>query len=64
MELVLHGSAHGAHASASTALDASLGIDFVLAVALSDSSHGALSLASAAADALVSDLVSHDVTPP
>lgn len=64
MELVLHGSAHGAHTGTSAALDASVSIDFVLAVALSDSSHGALSLASAAADALVSDLVSHDVTPP
>jgi hypothetical protein len=61
-ELGLSGSANGAGASASAALDALVSIDHVLAVAFSDSVHGALSLASAAADAFVIDNVSHRCT--
>ena len=61
-ELALNRSANGAGASASAALDALIGIDDVLAVALGDGIHGAFSLASAAADAFIGDDVSHDCT--
>ena len=58
-ELLLNGSTNGANAVAGAALDASVSVDLVLAVAFSDSTDGALSLASAAADAIISNLVSH-----
>ena len=61
-ELALNRSTNGASASASAALDALIGIDDVLAVALGDGIHGAFSLASAAADAFIGDDVSHDCT--
>ena len=63
-ELLLHRSAHGAGVGASTAVDASISIDLILAVALSDRGDGAAIGASAAADALSSDLVSHNKAPP
>ena len=58
-QLLLGGSANGADASTGAALDASFGVDFVLAIAFSDRADGALSLASTAADAIISNLVSH-----
>jgi hypothetical protein len=58
----LGGRANRAHTRASAAGQAGIGVDDVLAVALSDGIHGAVSLASAAADAFISDDVSHDCT--
>ena len=54
------GSAYRTYAVASTALDASLCVDLILAVALGNSVNGALVCASAAADAIVTDLISHN----
>lgn len=59
-ELGLSGSTNGAGAGASAALDAHIGIDFILAITLGDSGHGALGSAGAAADAIIGNLVSHN----
>ena len=50
---------HRADASASTAINALVGIDLVLAVAFSDSFLRAFAGASAAADALIIDYICH-----
>jgi hypothetical protein len=53
------GSVHGAYASASAALYAGIGIDYVAVLTLRYSGYRALILASAALDASVSDLIGH-----
>lgn len=63
IEQLLLDSTGGANASAGAAIDASVGIDLVLASALRDSANRALASAGAAGDASVSNLVSHGVTP-
>jgi hypothetical protein len=55
------GSANGTYAVAGTAFNAGVSVDNVLAVALGNSVHGALIGTSAAADAIVIDLISHDI---
>ena len=57
--LFLGRSANGAGGRAGTALDASFGIDLVLAVSFSNRSNGALSGTGAAADAFIRNFVSH-----
>ena len=59
-KLSLLGSANGANTGTSTALDASIGIDLVLAVSLGNCFNRALCSASAASDAIIRNLVSHD----
>ena len=61
--LLLSGSSDGAGFRARAAFDADFGIDFVLAVSLSDRRYGALRSAGAAADAFVRNLVSHNIPP-
>lgn len=56
----LNGSFNGAYAGAGAALDALVGIDLELAVALCDSVYGTFCSASAACDASVGDFISHD----
>lgn len=53
------GSADGAAAFTSAALDASISVNNILAVALRDSTYGAICFTSTAADAFVSDNVCH-----
>ena len=62
IKLLFLGSANGASAFASTAGDALIGVDNVLAVAFGDRANGALGLASTAHDAFIADLISHGVT--
>ena len=62
--LSLFGSANGAGIGAGTAIDALIGVDYILAIAFRDSLNGAISFASAAADACIGNLVCHDVAPP
>jgi hypothetical protein len=61
LSLAFHNGAGGASASAGTAGDASVLVDFV-DVAFADSSNGALVDAGAASNADVSDSVSHFVS--
>lgn len=58
------GSANGTYGSAGTTLDAGISIDNILAIASGDSGNGALSLAAAASYAIITNFVSHSVTPP
>ena len=58
--LRLGGSAHGAGLGAGAAVDALVGVDFVLAVALGDRFNGAFAGAGAAGDARICNFVSHD----
>ena len=60
MKLLLSGSADGAGIRASAAIDALLGIDFVLAVAFGNRFNGAAGSAGAAGDAGIGDRISHD----
>jgi len=58
-------SSYGANTCASAAIDTSVSIDGVFAIVSSrNSAYGALTLTSTAADALITDSVSHLVTPP
>jgi hypothetical protein len=50
--------------STSTALDALIGIDFILAIALADSVYGTSLSTSATSDAIVGNFVCHDYIPP
>jgi hypothetical protein len=59
-KLSLLGSANGADTGTSTALDASIGVDYELAVALGDRLNRAICSARAASDAIIRNLVSHD----
>lgn len=58
-ESVVGGSAYGAGVCTSTALDASVLVDYIFAVALGDSVNGAACCASAASDAIVRNFVCH-----
>ena len=58
------GSLNRANAGASAALDALIGIDYILAIAFSDRFLGAFGSARAAADARIGNFVSHNITPP
>ena len=49
----------GAGVAARTAVQAGIGVDHILRIALGDSAHGASICASAAADASGTDLISH-----
>ncbi len=60
MKLLLGNRSDGALSSASAAIDALIGIDFILAVAEADSVDGALSLAGTASDTFVGNLMCHD----
>ena len=60
----LRDGAGGAGISAGTAIDAGIGVDDVLAVALGNSAHGAGIGASAAAHASIADDIGHWNTPP
>ena len=53
------GSTYGAGVGAGTAIDASIGVNDVLAVALGDGLHGAARCAGAASDAIIGNLVCH-----
>ena len=57
--LFLRGGTHGADIGASAAIDALVGIDFILAVAFGNRLHGAFGFASAAADAFIGNLICH-----
>ena len=57
--VLLVGCTNRASTCASTALNALVGIDNVLAVALADATYGALCLTAAASDAIIVDDVSH-----
>ena len=59
-KLLLGNCAYGALCFARAAVDALVGVDFVLAVAHADSVDGALSLARAASDAFVGNYMCHD----
>ena len=61
-KLLCRRSAYGTNVSTSAALDASVGVDLILAVALGDSAYRALIGTSAARDTIVRNLISHDVT--
>jgi hypothetical protein len=60
LELSLLGSANGANTGTSAALDASISVDLVLAVLLSNSVNRAFAGTCAASDAIIGNLVSHD----
>jgi hypothetical protein len=53
-------SAGGAGAFAGAAVDAGIGVDFVLGIAFSDSFYGAFASASAAGNAFIGDYVCHN----
>ena len=58
------GSANGAGTLARAALDAHIGVDLIMILALGDSANGASAFARAAGDASISDLISHGILPP
>jgi hypothetical protein len=60
--LSLYRCANRASAGAGAAIDALVSVDNVLAVLLGDAAYGALVSASAAGNALIGNLISHDVT--
>ena len=62
VKLAFLDSGNGALVSASTAGNAGVSVDLVLAVALSDSGNGALISTSAAGDTSISNNVSHGIT--
>lgn len=64
VELVRLGSADRAVTRASAAVDASVGVDNILAVALGNRVYGAALCASAASDALIGNLICHSELPP
>ena len=62
--LLRDGRTHRAGVGAASAIDADIGIDAVLVVALFDRFNGAIGRTSAAANAIISDLVCHFEIPP
>ena len=60
-ESLFHDCFNGAIVNAGAAVYADIGIDDILAVALSDGLNGAVLNAGAAADACISNFVSHDL---
>ena len=58
----LNRCANRTSACASAALNALVGVDYVFAVALGDTTYGALALASTTSEAIIVNFVSHDNT--
>ena len=57
----LNGSLDGTYAGAGAALDALVGIDLILAVALGNCVYGTFGCASAAGNASIGDTISHGI---
>ena len=64
VNVLLDGSAHGTDAGASAALDAQIGVDYVLVSTVGDRADGALALTGAASDTVAVDHICHEKAPP